>query len=175
MISKNEMNIWYKKILNKNFTEDISEIIINLVNKNSNKWEKLKSNIFKKIKINLFHTLLYFRKTPIKIHVSNTDNIYYYYDLHLYSNTREHNNYKIICKNTYKNKKYKITFTKPLIWYWDNYDSLDELWYWDNLEYSDENNVQYFNSEDYLFESNHTIQNNYISHIQSIISQNNYN
>ena len=135
------------------------------------------------MKINLFHTLLYFRKTPIKIHVSNADNIYYYYDLYWRSNskfnTSENTNYKIICKNTYKNKKHKITFTKPLIWYWDNYDSLDELWYWDNLEYSDENNVQDFYSEDYPSEdyqqeSNHTIQNNYISYIQSIISQHNY-
>lgn len=124
MITKNEMNIWYMKTLNTYFTQDILGLILGLVNKISNKWETLKQNILQKYKKNTLHTLLYFRRPPEKIHISNAHNTYYY-------NLNQLKNYKFICKIT----PIQILFINPIIWYWDENDSLDDLWYWNNLDY----------------------------------------
>ena len=156
MITKNEMNIWYKKTLTTHFTQDISNIILKLVNEISNKWEVLKSNILQKYKINTFHTLLYFRRPPEKICISNANNTYYYYNLFW------QNNYKFVCKIT----SIQILFINPIIWYWDENDPLDDLWFWDNVEYELEPD------SDSDSQSEPIIQNNYINYIQSIIHNN---
>ena len=50
MFSNNEMNVWYKKSLDYHFSEDLTEIIISIVNKESKQWINLKETIKKKTK-----------------------------------------------------------------------------------------------------------------------------
>ena len=76
MYSKNELNIWYKKVLNKYFSYDVSEKIILLINKQSTRWELLKKKIFINLKKNLFHNLLYFRKKPLYIFYKKNNDYY---------------------------------------------------------------------------------------------------
>ena len=124
MYSKNEMNIWYKKVLNKHFsfTQDLSEKILLIINEESLQWEILKTNIVKNLKKNLFHNLLYFRKEPLYIYYKK-NNDYYYYE------TSQNTNLKIIiCKKN----RITLKWSNPIIWWWDENDNIDE-WDWLNL------------------------------------------
>tara|TARA_B000000475_G_scaffold266706_1_gene256785 strand:- start:52 stop:432 length:381 start_codon:yes stop_codon:yes gene_type:complete len=123
MYSKNEMNIWYKKVFNYHFLfpQDLSEKIMLIVNKESTEWEKIKINIVKNLKKNLFHNLLYFRKEPHYIYYKNTNNYYYY-------KTNQTTNLKtIICKK----KRITLKWSNPIIWWWDKNDNINE-WDWFN-------------------------------------------
>ena len=123
MYSKNEMNIWYKKILNNHFSfpYDLSEKIMLILNKKSIQWEILKINILKNLKINLFHNLLYFRKNPLYIYYKKNNDYYYY-------NTDQTNNLKtIICKKN----RITLKWSNPIIWWWDKNDNINE-WNWFN-------------------------------------------
>ena len=121
MVSKKEMNIFYKKVLNKHFSFDLSEKIILLINKQSIQWEILKINIINKLKENLFHNLLYFRKDPLYIYYKNYN--YYYY----YTTSQTTNLKTIICKK----KNITLKWNNPIIWWWDNNDNINE-WDWFN-------------------------------------------
>jgi hypothetical protein len=123
MYSKNEMNIWYKKILNNHFSfpYDLSEKIMLILNKKSIQWEILKINILKNLKINLFHNLLYFRKNPLYIYYKKNNDYYYY-------NTDQTTNLKtIICKKN----RITLKWSNPIIWWWDKNDNINE-WDWFN-------------------------------------------
>ena len=116
MFSKNEMNMWYKKSLNYHFSQDLTEIIISIVNKESKQWINLKETIKKKLKKNIFHNLLYFRKDPTYIHYKNIED-YYYYDV-IKNNILK----KLICKKN----RITLKWTNPIIWWWDETDNIDE-------------------------------------------------
>lgn len=123
MYSKKEMNIWYKKILNKHFSfpQDLSEKILLIINKESLYWELLKHNIVKNLKKNLFHNLLYFRKVPLYIYYKNNNDYYYY-------NTGQTTNLKIIiCKKN----RITLKWSNPIIWWWDINDNIND-WDWLN-------------------------------------------
>ena len=123
MYSKKEMNIWYKKILNNHFSfpYDLSEKILLIINKESVQWELIKNNIIKKLKTNLFHNLLYFRKEPHYIYYKN-NNDYFYYII------SQNNRLKtIICKKKYITLKW----SNPIICWWGENDIIDD-WDWFN-------------------------------------------
>lgn len=124
MYCKNEMNIWYKKILNNYylFPEDLSEKILLIINKENIKWEKIKKKIIENLKKNMFHNLLYFRKEPQYIYYKN-DNDYYYFDIYKNDNLKT-----IICKKN----NITIKWCNPIIWWWDKNDTIDD-WDWINL------------------------------------------
>ena len=122
MYSNNEMNIWYKKLLNTLiFPEDLEEKIINIINKEKIKWENLKKTIDYTLKKNLFHNLLYFRKEPDYIYYKN-NNDYYYYDMYKNNNLKT-----IICKKN----NIKLKWIKPIIWSWYKNDNIED-WDWIN-------------------------------------------
>ena len=123
MYSKKEMTIWYKKILNKHFSfpYDLSEKIMLIVIKESIQWEKIKLTIVKKLKKNLFHNLLYFRKDPLYIYYKKNNDYYYY-------NSNQTTNLKIIiCKKNCITLKWN----NPIIWWWDINDNIND-WDWFN-------------------------------------------
>jgi len=117
MFSKNEMNVWYRKSLDNYFSQDLTEKIIYIVNKESEQWVNLKENIKLKLKNNIFHNLLYFRKNPIYIEYGNNAD-YYYFDL--YRNNKLE--YKIICKKN----NLKLKWINPMIWFWDENDKISD-------------------------------------------------
>jgi len=122
MFSKNEMNVWYRKSLDNYFSQDLTEKIIYIVNKESEQWVNLKENIKLKLKNNIFHNLLYFRKNPIYIEYGNNSD-YYYFDL--YRNNKLE--YKIICKkNNLKLNNLKLKWINPMIWFWDENDKISD-------------------------------------------------
>lgn len=121
MYSKNEINIWYKKVLNKHFSSDLLEKIILLINKQSIQWELLKINIDINLKKNLFHNLLYFRKKPLYIYYRK-NNDYYHYQQNQTTNFKT-----IICKKRYITLKWN----NPIVWWWDENDDINQ-WDWFN-------------------------------------------
>lgn len=123
MYSKKEMNIWYKKVLNKHFSfpYDLSEKALLFLNEESLKWELIKQNIVKKLKKNLFHNLLYFRKDPLYIYYKKNNNYYYY---RISQNTRLKT---IICKKN----NITLKWNNPIVCWWDENDIIDD-WDWFN-------------------------------------------
>ena len=121
MYSKKEMNIWYKKILNKHFSfpYDLSEKILLIINKESTQWEIIKNNIIKNLKKNIYHNLLYFRKNPLYIYYKK--NTYYYYKISQNTNLKT-----IICKTN----RITLKWNNPIICWWDKNDIIDD---WDFL------------------------------------------
>ena len=124
MNSKKEMNILYKKILNNyySFPEDLIEKIMLILNKESIQWELLKTNIIKKLKKNLFHNLLYFRKEPHYIFNKNNNNDYFYYII------SQNNILKtIVCKKN----DIKLKWNNPIVCLWSENDIIND-WDWFN-------------------------------------------
>ncbi len=121
MVTKKEMNIFYKKVLNKHFSFDLSEKIILLINKQSIQWEILKINIINKLKENLFHNLLYFRKKPLYIYYKKNNDYYRY-------RQNQTTNFKtIICKKN----TITLKWNNPIVWSWDENDNIND-WDWFN-------------------------------------------
>ena len=103
------------------FPYDLSEKILLIINKKALQWEILKLNIFKNLKKNLFHNLLYFRKNPLYIYYKKTNDYYYY-------NANQTTNLKIIiCKKN----RVTVKWNNPIIWWWDVNDNIND-WDWFN-------------------------------------------
>lgn len=145
-MTKNLLNIWYKKVLNKNLHNDIHDKILNIINKESMLWEKLNEKIYYTLKKNLYQSLLYFRLEPVMIYDKLTKKKLMY-------EIRNGRNMDILCEVLPINLK----FNNPILWSWDyENDSITD----------DDYNEEYLNNN---YNQNYT-SNNYINYIQSILN-----
>lgn len=145
-MTKKLLNIWYKKVLNKNLHNDIHDKILNIINKESMLWEKLNEKIYYTLKKNLYQSLLYFRLEPVMIYDKLTKKKLMY-------EIRNGRNMDILCEVLPINLK----FNNPILWSWDyENDSITDDDY--NEEYSNNNYNQNYTSH------------NYINYIQSILN-----
>ena len=150
-MTKKLLNIWYKKVLNKNLHNDIHDKILNIINKESMLWEKLNEKIYYILKKNLYQSLLYFRLEPVMIYDKLTKKKLMY-------EIRNGRNMDILCEVLPINLK----FNNPILWSWDyENDSITDDDY--NEEYSNNNYNQNYTSQNYT-------SHNYINYIQSILN-----
>ena len=150
-MTKKLLNIWYKKVLNKNLHNDIHDKILNIINKESMLWEKLNEKIYYTLKKNLYQSLLYFRLEPVMIYDKLTKKKLMY-------EIRNGRNMDILCEVLPINLK----FNNPILWSWDyENDSITDDDY--NEEYSNNNYNQNYTSQNYT-------SHNYINYIQSILN-----
>ena len=137
-MTKKLLNIWYKKVLNKNLHTDIHDKILNIINKESMLWEKLNEKIYYTLKKNLYQSLLYFRLEPVMIYDKLTKKKLMY-------EIRNGRNMDILCEVLPINLK----FNNPILWSWDyENDSITDDDY--NEEYSNNNYNQNYTSHNYI-------------------------